>query len=547
MCFSSTIWLKAEKFVADGGEILEREIAEKLITDAAKTIFSYCRTRTDSREEAEDLSQDIILELLRTRENLRDDKAFYGFMWAVAGNVYKSWCKKRRKINTCALDESLSDDSIPLSERLEKESDYKLLHRELGLLTGQYRQVVILYYFNDCKVSDISKSLNISESMVKFLLFKSRKILKEGMNMERTKGDLSFNPVKLSVGILIPKDDYAATEYNHAISNLVNGNLLAQNILFACYNDRLTAEEISLQIGAAVPYLEKDLESLCEKGLLVKKGGKYETDIVLWTKEFMEESAEKTLPVHREIAAIVDQFLNEHRSDIKALGFQTGTPDDNLLKWHITHILLNEAGTKYAGSLDFVYPTKYAGTKAIVFGTEYYPGNNGWMANIEKYNANGDKITVHDFTINNTRDCPYLNRHPNRVNILLDIAGGKTAGFSENDLCEIADFIKLGFIRKTGEQMSLSIPVFTKEHYKRIKTLMAEAIDAVVAKMREAVHIATDILVQHAPVSMKKDAENIGWIEARVCGFMTVKIMLDNGMLQRVAENAHPTAYVVLA
>jgi hypothetical protein len=76
---------------------------------------------------------------------------------------------------------------------------------------------------------------------------------------------------------------------------------------------------------------------------------------------------------------------------------------------------------------------------------------------------------------------------------------------------------------------------------------MAEAIDAVVAKMREAVHIATDILVQHAPVSMKKDAENIGWIEARVCGFMTVKIMLDNGMLQRVAENAHPTAYVVLA
>jgi len=111
-------------------------------------LFSYCRARTGSKEEAEDLSQDIILELLKTRENLRDDKAFYGFMWAVAGNVYKNWCKKRAK-NTA-----------------------------LGGANC------------DC-------------------------------DMEKV----------------------------HSIWNAVDGNLLAQNILFACYNDRCNAEEISLQIG----------------------------------------------------------------------------------------------------------------------------------------------------------------------------------------------------------------------------------------------------------------------------------------------------------
>lgn len=526
---------------------MEREISDKLITDAAKTIFSYCRARTNSKEEAEDLSHDIILELLRTRENLRNDKAFYGFMWAVAGNVYKDWCKKRKKINACELDERISDDSIPLSELLGKELDLKLLYRELSLLAKQYRQVIIQYYFNDCKVSHISKSLNISESMVKFLLFKSRKILKEGMNMERSKGDLSFNPVKMSVGTLIPKDDYSSIEHIHSISHLVNGNLLAQNILFACYNDRCTAEEISLQIGVAVPYLEKDLQHLCEKGLLLHKRGKYETDIVILTKEFSEESDEKTLSVHREIAEIVDSFWNEHQSDIITIGFHTGAPDDNVLKWHITHILLHESGTKYASSLNFAFPTKYAGMEALVYGTEYYSGNNGGMANIEKSNENGDKITVHDFTINNTRDCLYFDRYPNRVNIILDIARGKTTGFSENDMCEIAEFSKFRFLRKNGEKLSLSIPVFTKEQYDKIKDLMADYRDAIVEKMREAVQIATDILVQHTPVSMRKDAENIGWIEARACGFVPVKIMVDNSMLQPVAENAHPTAFVVLA
>jgi len=182
-----------------GSEILEQENSNRLIAEAAKSIFAYCRTRTNSREEAEDLSQDILLELVKTQGNLRDDKAFYGFMWAVASNVYKNWCKKRKKTIGSELNVHISDESISLPEMLEQESDLMLLERELGLLTEQNRKVIILYYFNGEKVSAISKSLNISESMVKFLLFKSRKILKEGMNMERTKGDLSFNPRRLAL------------------------------------------------------------------------------------------------------------------------------------------------------------------------------------------------------------------------------------------------------------------------------------------------------------------------------------------------------------
>ena len=155
---------------------MEKDKYDSRIEDAAKTIYTYCRIRTHSKEETEDLSQDILLELLKSQSNLRDDKAFYGFMWALAGNVYKNWCKKRKKPISYELDESIPDGDISLPELLERESDLSLLYRELGLLTEQYRKALILYYFNEAKVADISKSLAISESMVKFLLFKSRKI-----------------------------------------------------------------------------------------------------------------------------------------------------------------------------------------------------------------------------------------------------------------------------------------------------------------------------------------------------------------------------------
>ena len=65
-----------------------KELHEKII-EMSKTIFSYCIAKTHTRQDAEELSQDIIYELLKSGNNIRDDKAFYAFMWGVAGNVYK--------------------------------------------------------------------------------------------------------------------------------------------------------------------------------------------------------------------------------------------------------------------------------------------------------------------------------------------------------------------------------------------------------------------------------------------------------------------------
>ena len=542
--------MRAEKLIADiidvidGGEILEKEKSDELITDAAKTLFSYCRARTNSKEEAEDLSQDIILELLRTRDSLRDDKAFYGFMWAVAGNVYKDWCKRRVKKIETELDESIPDDNVSLVDLLEKESDLRLLYRELGLLTEQYRKVTVLYYFENLRVYEISKSLNITESMVKFLLFKSRKILKEGMNMERKTGDLSFNPGSLFIATWGCKDIDTAKSF----WDLCTDNLIAQNILLTCYNDRCTAEEISLQLGIPVPYLEKDLKKLCEKDVLIQKGGKYETNIVIFTKEFSKEAEEKTLPVKREMAEIIDKCLNERLDDIKAVGFHRGVDDDNLLKWLISIIIIREAVIeKYTNNLNLIYAPKYAGVQGFVCGVEGKVEGSGFIVTTLD-NSNNDLLHIFDIgIINNVMDIGYFDHYPNRVNVILDIAKGKTDGFGENDMVEIAEFVKNGFISKNGDELNLKLPAFTKEQYEKLKILIDDITSDIADKTRKMINIATDILVQHTPALLKKEAENMGWMRNGEALSEPIKIMVDNGMLHRVADNAHPTTFIVLA
>ena len=80
----------------------ESKFNEK-VTDAAKTIFSFCMAKTSNREDAEDLSQDILYELIKSSGSIRDDGAFYGFMWAVANNVYNHWYKRKLKNATYVL------------------------------------------------------------------------------------------------------------------------------------------------------------------------------------------------------------------------------------------------------------------------------------------------------------------------------------------------------------------------------------------------------------------------------------------------------------
>ena len=303
-----------------------KELHEKII-EMSKTIFSYCIAKTSTREDAEELSQDIIYELLKSGNNIRDDKAFYAFMWGVAGNVYKQWYKKKLKNNTYEL-----TDNIPAEDDFIEDNDNEisLLRRELTLLSEKYRKATIMYYIDGCSCSEISSALAISESMVKYLLFKSRKILKEGMNMERNLGELSYNPKTL-----IPM--YSGQGPNQ-FWNFMHSKI-RQNIVSACFNDSLTVQQISLETGIPLPYLDDEIKELEDKQLLIKEGTRYKTNVIVITSECSDEIQRAVTKYHEQIADKIEAFITETISEYKSIGFIGSGLSDNTLRWQLASIL----------------------------------------------------------------------------------------------------------------------------------------------------------------------------------------------------------------
>lgn len=173
---------------------MNKETVGKLIEENLTNIFAWSMSKLYKKSEAEDLAGDIICAVLESADRLKNDDAFYGYLWRIANNMLVSKLRKKRH-DTVELDEQYIGVycQTPEDDYIQSEQ-IMLLRRELSLLSDRYRRAAVLFYIYGKSCSEISAELDISAEMVRYYLFKTRKILKEGVDMTREFGTKSYDP-----------------------------------------------------------------------------------------------------------------------------------------------------------------------------------------------------------------------------------------------------------------------------------------------------------------------------------------------------------------
>ena len=153
---------------------------EQLITENMKSIFAFALTRLGNVAEAEYLASDIIYEIVRSAQNLKDETRSYGFIWKIAENTYMDYLRKKTKNanRTVELNENIADGDESAIEGMIKKEELNVVRRELSLLSKQYRDTTVLYYIENLSCSEVANRLQISTEMVKYYLFRARKIIR---------------------------------------------------------------------------------------------------------------------------------------------------------------------------------------------------------------------------------------------------------------------------------------------------------------------------------------------------------------------------------
>ena len=509
------------------------ELNEK-IAEVSKTIFSYCMAKTPTREEAEDLSQEILYELIKSAENIRDDKAFYAFMWGVAGNVYKQWYRKKIRNNTFELTEDISSDD-EFAE--DDNSDIYLLRRELTLLSEKYRKATILYYIDGRSCSEISSALAISESMAKYLLFKSRKMLKEGMSMERNLGELSYNPKTL-----IPM--YSGQGPNQFWEFMQSK--IKQNIVSACYNDALTVQQISLETGIPLPYLDDEIRELENKQIIIREGNHYKSNVIVITSECADEIERAVAKYHVQIADKMMTFISDKLNEYKNLNFAGRDFSENTLRWQLASILF--MAIQEVGYNEINVPKTGWGEPAYLWLLEKW--NEKHIFNYSHVNSkHGDRLYFFDYWKGGKGDHHDFYGNDRYIDIFCDLCREEGKVFSEYDLEAIAEMIKKGYVIKENETYRGTVPMYTFGQYDAVVNM----VQAFIAKellpiIQELDQSAAKILSAHTPKHLQEQVVGIASMDKfinAVC--IPATILIERQFLSTAWHPLEmPTTYVVL-
>lgn len=509
------------------------------IADMSRAIRAWCIARTPTIQDVEDLTQDILLAMLEAAPNLREEGAFYGFMWSVAGNVYRQWAKRKARRTECELTEAACEPVFPE----DAPEDVALVRRELTLLSRRYREAAVLYYVRGMKTAEIAQALSVSQSMVKYLLFKARIILKEGMEMERNYGVQSYHPRRLDLRYWGegPNHYYGAAE-----------TLLKQNILFACYNDALTAEQIALEVGVGLPYMEDDLSALHEVNLLTKDGaGRYRTNIIIFTEDFNREAQRLITPDAQAIADRVKICLTEQEAVICALGFTGCSMNQTAFSWQISALLLHQAVINTAGDKACPeLPRDKWGVPCLCWGVEaankaaddFCFGTSGME------NARGDRVRCMDFPIVEPMVHHTLS-YWNKGNVFLDIARGSAVALSENDAAIAAELVRKGYVLQKNGLLTVNCPVFTAGQFQALLSIIDEAAQDIAAMALTIRDKEAALLAEHVPEHLKSAAQDMAYFRLfeDAISLPMARLYAEHVLTDAKHADLLPTTYIVLA
>lgn len=285
-------------------------------------LFYFCLKKTGNLIEAEDLTQDIALNVLNTLENGATPACFSAWVWRIARNRYASWAKRKHRQNetiaACDIgDLDIDDKSEAITDQMIHSEQMACLRRELAFIRSDYRHVLVAYYLENKSVHDIAVSQKLSEAAVKLRLHRARNLLKEGMDMAREFGRLSYNPENV-VFVMNGMVGKGGEPWNYISRSL------CKNILLAAYRAPSTVEELAMEIGVALPYMEEELSLLTEATLMKKNGDRYEANLFI-----VSRGAQEKIYAHLEriTPALTDAI-------IQAMEFDIAWRNSNYPEWH---------------------------------------------------------------------------------------------------------------------------------------------------------------------------------------------------------------------
>lgn len=140
-------------------------------------VFTLSLKMLQNREEAEEVSQDAFIKVYKSLPKFKSESKFSTWLYKVTYNTCLDRLRSKKRATPFVSDDFREKEVISLMnvlDTIEERERKQMIQNCLNLLPGEDSFLLILYYFQENSLKEISKIMGINENNLKIKLFRSR-------------------------------------------------------------------------------------------------------------------------------------------------------------------------------------------------------------------------------------------------------------------------------------------------------------------------------------------------------------------------------------
>jgi RNA polymerase sigma factor (sigma-70 family) len=163
---------------------------EQLVHDHQDMVFRTLLRLTGSREQVDDLAQDVFLRLYRALPSFRGEALITTYLYRITVNVAQDEWKRRRRDDrplvslsdeTSSWEDRLQHPSRNAEQQIEEREFQQTVEEQLQRLSQIERTILVLYHQEERTYEQISLTLGMPIGTVRTHLHRGRKKLREAL------------------------------------------------------------------------------------------------------------------------------------------------------------------------------------------------------------------------------------------------------------------------------------------------------------------------------------------------------------------------------
>ncbi|WP_283153456.1 sigma-70 family RNA polymerase sigma factor [Guptibacillus hwajinpoensis] len=161
-------------------EFERNEIVRELIDDFAEQIKRLAYTYVKNWAVADDITQEVFISCFKNIEHFRGESSYKTWLFKITVNRCKDYLKSKwfRSMVPFRGDEKV-EVAASLDEILVQKSEGEEISQKVLSLSVKYREVIILFYYEDLGLQEIEELTGIKTETVKTRLRRAKLQLRE--------------------------------------------------------------------------------------------------------------------------------------------------------------------------------------------------------------------------------------------------------------------------------------------------------------------------------------------------------------------------------